>query len=414
MDRAEFARQLGAPTSHVREAAPAPVRVEAADPTEFMRAFTAAAAGGGEVFLCDPRWTEAERAQVPAAGSQRSNRPSQMPAAASARAGWLMIPTGGTSGRIRFARHDEDTVAAAVAGFAQHFGVSRVNCAGVLPLHHVSGFMAWMRSALTGGEYLPLDWKRLEAGALAPLPARPEGWFLSLVPTQLERLLRAPAAVEWLRGFRTIFLGGAPAWPALLERAAAAQLPLSPSYGMTETAAMVTALQPHEFLLGARSSGAALPHAVVTIDAGGTIRVGGPSLFRGYWPELRAERWFDTQDRGELDARGQLRVLGRRDEVIVSGGEKIDPQDVEAALRATGEFADVAVVGLPHPEWGSEVVAVFARQDSPDIAKVRAVLERTLAAYKRPKRYLALADWPRTETGKLARDALRAAALGES
>src|SRR4029077_18639896 len=125
--------------------------------------------------------------------------------------GWLMIPSGGTSGQLKFARHDEETIAAAVGGFCSHFQVARVSCVGVLPLHHVSGLMAWMRAALTGGKYLPWDWKRLERG---DRPARmPESCFLSLVPTQLQRLLSSSEAVAWLRGFDAVFVGGGPLWP---------------------------------------------------------------------------------------------------------------------------------------------------------------------------------------------------------
>lgn len=422
MTRLEFAQLLGAApvlspvTPVTRESALVATQIESRFPDEFMRDFAAAAARGGEVFLCDPRWNETERAQVAdlLGGEEQPRSPGAPPVdrrpphtagnfAAAAGRGWLMIPTGGTGGRIRFARHDEGTIVAAVGGFTRHFGVGRVNSAGVLPLHHVSGFMAWMRSALTGGEYRAIDWKALESGQAPALPGQPEGWFLSLVPTQLDRLLRQPPLVDWLRGFRTIFLGGGPAWPGLLQRATDAHLPLAPSYGMTETAAMITAVQSHDFMLGERSSGPALPHATVEIGPEGTIRVGGDAVFRGYWPEFRSARWHETEDLGQIDERGHLHVLGRRDDVIISGGEKVDPREVEAVLRSAGGFADVAVIGLPHPEWGREVVAVFPAGAEPDLSRARAALARELAAYKRPKRFLGLADWPRTEAGKLGR-----------
>lgn len=397
MDRLELARLLGAARDVVLEPSGAPVCVEADTPAEFMAALVKAVASGDEVLLCDSRWGAREKAQLSELASAGSALRSPQ-----GEAGWLMIPTGGTGGRLRFARHDEGTIAAAVRGFAKHFGLVRINSTGALPLHHVSGLMAWMRCALTGGEYLPLDWKEIEAGTPPALPAKPDGWFFSLVPTQLERLLRRPKAVEWLRGFRTVFLGGGPAWPDLLKRAADAQLPLSLSYGLTETAAMVTALHPHEFLLGLRSSGGVLPHATVEILVDGTARVGGGSVFRGYWPERCEERWHDTDDLGRLDERRHLHILGRRDEVIISGGEKIDPREVEALLRATGEVDDVAVIGVPHPEWGAQVVAVHPAGRSPDMAVVTQATAG-LTPYKRPKHYLPLAEWPRGEAGKLDR-----------
>jgi O-succinylbenzoic acid--CoA ligase len=279
----------------------------------------------------------------------------------------------------------------------------QVNAVGVLPLYHVSGFMAWMRCVLTGGEYRPLDWKAVEAGALPPLPAKPGGWTLSLVPTQLERLLRHEAATAWLKNFRIIFLGGAPAWPALLDRATAARLPLSPGYGMTETAAMIAAMRPGEFLAGTRSSGSVLPHARVRFDDEGTILAGGDSVFRGYYPGWREPGDFATQDGGWLDERGHLHVSGRRDAVIISGGEKVNPAEVEAVLRGTGEFADVVVLGRPDAEWGERVVAAYPAETVPNSVRVEAALAKLLSPAKRPKQLIAVAPWPVNAQGKVNR-----------
>ncbi|MDQ5980846.1 MAG: o-succinylbenzoate---CoA ligase [Verrucomicrobiota bacterium] len=317
--------------------------------------------------------------------------------------GWLMIPTGGTGGQLKFARHDEQTITAAVRGFTKHFGLSQVNAAGVLPLHHVSGLMAWLRCALTGGDYVPLGWKQIENGELPALPARPDGWVISLVPTQLERLLRSPAAVAWLKDFRIIFLGGAPAAAVLLDRAAALGLRLSPGYGMTETAAMVTALRPDEFLAGARSSGSPLPHARVRLLTDGLVSIGGESLFRGYYPDWREPGDFITADLGRLDGQGELHLLGRSDAVIITGGEKVNPAEVEAALRDTGEFSEVVVAGVPDPDWGQVVVAAYPAAQRPDLAKVEQGIQSRLAAWKRPKRYVAVENWPLTAVGKVNR-----------
>ena len=212
--------------------------VEAREPAVFIEKFTEAVAGGGTVFLADAAWGQAERAQFNALVALKTADDGR---------GWLCIPTGGSSGAIKLARHDEGTLSAAVNGFCGHFGVSKVNVIGMLPLHHVSGFMAWMRTVLTGGSYVAANWKAVEAGERPELPAGEREWFLSLVPTQLQRLLGDREAEEWLRGFRAVFVGGAPAWPALIAAGAAARLPLAFSYGMTETAAMVTALKPEEF-----------------------------------------------------------------------------------------------------------------------------------------------------------------------
>lgn len=211
------------------------------------------------------------------------------------------------------------------------------------------------------------------------------------------------AAVAWLRRFRIIFLGGAPALPSLLDRAAEAGLRLSLGYGMTETAAMVTALKPEEFLAGLRGNGAPLPHVRVALTDAGLIRLGGDSLFRGYYPDWREPGDFVTADLGRIDARGHLHVLGRSDGVIITGGEKVLPAEVEAALRGTGEFTDVVVLGVPDPEWGQAVVAAYPATLQPDFAITNQVINSHLAPWKRPKRYVPVPDWPVNAQGKVNR-----------
>jgi O-succinylbenzoic acid--CoA ligase len=314
-------------------------------------------------------------------------------------AGWLGVATGGTSGGVRYARHDEHTLSAAVRGFCTHFGID-----------HVSGLMARVRCAATGGKHVAWDWKKLEAGSPPSLKLRKASWVISLVPTQLQRLLGRAEMVTWLREFRAIFVGGGPMWPELAAAAARAELPLSPSYGMTETAAMVAALRPEEFLSGARSCGAALPHARLALDAEGVVNVEGESVFRGYWPGENAERKFVTEDIGRRDERGHWHILGRRDAVIITGGKKVMPAEVEAVLLASGEFSEVAVIGVPNAEWGEVVVAFYpACERTPSF--VRAA--EALPGFQRPKRFVAVADWPRNSQGKLNRAALRAADRSE-
>ena len=370
--------------------------MERTDLIRLVRATGCAEERGGFVFLCDPRWGDSERAQV------RTLQDLAASGRAKDTAGWLCIPTGGTSGRIRFARHDETTLGAAAEGFARHFGFHQVNAVDVLPPFHVSGLMARVRCAVTGGVHVPWEWRRLEAGERPRVTGNDQ--MISLVPTQLQRLMGSAEAIAWLRGFDVIFLGGAPMWPSLTEAAVRARLPVSLSYGMTETAAMVTASKPAAFLAGDRSAGTPLPHASVSVDADGLIRLQGRSVFRGYFPDFASGDEFVSADLGEVDGEGRLWVLGRPDDVIITGGEKVNPLEVEAALRATGQFMDVAVVGVPHPEWGTEVVACYPPgETAPDIDAVIAAVRETLSAYKRPKRYVAIADWPRNAQGKLSR-----------
>ena len=404
MERIELVRRLGVP---LRVDAPRNVVVEEREPERFMVAFGEAVAAGSTVFVADPSWGVAERTQFDRLISSKLKTKNPEPGQS---LGWLCLPTGGSSGKLRLARHDQDTVSAAVSGCCTHFQVRQINAVGVLPLHHVSGLMAWMRCALTGGRYLPWAWTAMESGRW---PETGKGdWFLSLVPTQLQRLLDRPEAADRLRRFRAVFLGGGPAWPDLLDRAAEARLPLAPGYGMTETAAMVTALRPEEFLAGCRGCGSSLPHARVELGAKGVIQITAESLFRGYHPRGRKAGPWVTDDVGLIDESGGLHVLGRRDAVIITGGKKVDPGEVEAALRTTGQFADVAVIGVPDTEWGEAVVACYpAGPKEPDVAAVRERITGRLAPHKRPKRYVRIAVWPRNDQGKVNRRELTALAL---
>jgi O-succinylbenzoic acid--CoA ligase len=194
-------------------------------------------------------------------------------------------------------------------------------------------------------------------------------------------------------------------WPELADAAARARLPISLTYGMTETAAMVTALLPEEFHAGHRSSGRPLPHAGVEIALDEVISVRGGSLFRGYFPQRREGEALITEDIGGWNQYGELVVFGRRDAMIITGGKKVSPTDVEAALRASGEFQDVAVIGLPDREWGEVVIACFPAGREPDLGRAM----RDLAGHQRPKRFVAIPadEWPRNAHGKLNRATLQ-------
>jgi o-succinylbenzoate---CoA ligase len=374
--------------------------MERAELSSLLRQTGCAEERNGWTFLRDPHWSIEERAaaetQIAMAG--RLPPPDE---------GWLCIRTGGSSGGLKFARHDEQTITAAVHGFCAHFAMTRVNAVGVLPPWHVSGLMARVRCTATAGRYIACEWKFLSTGEYPELSGGGD-WVLSLVPTQLQRLLASSEAIEWLRRFRVVLIGGGPMWAELANSAAQSRVPIALSYGMTETAAMVTAQRTEEFAAGDRSAGASLPHASVRIDDG-HVCIAAESLFRGYFPALSTQREFVTDDLGRLDEHKRLHLLGRRDAVIITGGKKVQPAEVEAALRASGEFQDVAVIGVPDAEWGELVVACYAAGSrNPDFSRASAAL----AAHQRPKRFVPITAWPRNEQGKINRAALAAIVTG--
>jgi O-succinylbenzoic acid--CoA ligase len=390
-----------------------------ADPLEALASFFAACCYPVHLWLGNPNWALGEWQQalpqmgpvhrwgdipVPLLPFQEPPNWEPLPSIDSAR---MWIPTGGSSGNLRFAGHTWATLTAAVRGFCQHFQQPTVSAYCVLPLYHVSGLMQALRCLMTGGTLWVQSFKALTRQG--PLPGQPA--FLSLVPTQLHRLLRLERE-PWLRSHQAILLGGAPAWPTLLARSRQAALPLAPTYGMTETAAQVATLLPGEFLAGNTSSGRALPHCTLTIcDAAGIclppgqpglITLAGASLATAYRQGEIAVP-FQPGDRGYLDADGYLYILGRAGHLIITGGEKVQPEEVEAAILATGLALDAIVVGIPDPDWGERVVALWVPQGEVDSQQLQARLKTQLSAYKVPKAWWVRPQIPRNAQGKVNR-----------
>ncbi|MCC3418324.1 MAG: 2-succinylbenzoate--CoA ligase [Microcoleus sp. PH2017_07_MST_O_A] len=333
----------------------------------------------------------------------------------------IMIPTGGSSGKIRFAIHTWETLTASVQGFQQYFNLDKINSFCVLPLYHVSGLMQFMRSFTTGGKLAIASFKTLEAGEKSDV--EPEEFFISLVPTQLQRLLQNPDTTNWLSQFRAVLLGGAPAWPELLATARKNQIKLAPTYGMTETASQIATLKPEDFLAGNNTSGQALPHANITIRSAsgeilcynqiGNISVDAKSLALGYYPERFGDRpYFQLDDLGFFDKNNCLNIIGRSSDKIITGGENVFPAQVEATIKNTNLVADVAIIGLPDKDWGQVVTAVCVPANSEVTVKnLQAAIEDKLSKFKRPKNWVFVAQLPRNAQGKLNREQLQEIAV---
>ena len=434
------------------------------NPLRFLTVFLAAAAAQCPVFLCNPHWVEQEWQQVwdlvqPDLIFGVTSKPlcSHVAITSSAHSGFLcsppyeggvgggsprdgrgiskevesdgevcqctliFIPTGGSSGKIRFAAHSWQTLMASVAGFHQYFEQKPINSFCVLPLYHVSGLMQFLRSLTTGGRIVIMPFKALTEGR-SQEPVGEDNinlreFFLSLVPTQLARLMNLDAS-KWLSSFRTVLLGGAPPWNSLLEQARLYNIPLAPTYGMTETASGVVTLKPEAFLRGNNSSGAVLPHAVVTIrtatgeilDANqtGMITIQADSLALGYYPERETLNPkspmsnFPTDDLGFFDEQGYLHIIGRHSNKIITGGENVFPAEVEAAIQATQLVTDVCVIGVPDSDWGQVVTAIYV-PCSPTVSPriLEAAIEDKLSKYKRPKHWISATTLQRNAQGKV-------------
>jgi pimeloyl-ACP methyl ester carboxylesterase len=246
------------------------------------------------------------------------------------------------------------------------------------------------------------------------------------VPPQLVRLLEtgAPPPAE----VRAILIGGGPIPEVLVSRALAAGWPIIPSYGMTETASGVVALPLGDARRRPWSAGRPLPGVQLRIESAassetvpaetvGEILVRGAMVFDGYDndPEasaaaLDAEGWLHTGDLGSLDSEGWLRVVARRDEIIISGGENVAPAEIEAVLASHPAVADVGVVGVADEKWGAVPVAIVAfRPGARETDEaLRTFARERLAPFKVPARFVEVTGLPRSPGGKLLRHSLPA------
>jgi len=275
--------------------------------------------------------------------------------------------------------------------------------------HHIAGVQVLVRSLLAGTRPEVLDLAQgftAEAfvDATGRLSARAPGRrYTAVVPTQLLRLLDAGGpAVEALASYEAVLVGGAATAPSLLDRARASGARVVTTYGMSETCG------------GCVYDGRPLSGVRVRVGADGRIRVGGPVLFSGYRlrPVLTAATLLSgelvTNDLGRIDADGRLAVLGRADEIVVTGGENVALAAVEAALAEHPAVREAAALGVADPEWGQRLVAVvvpFGRM--PALAELRQWVAERAGRAAAPREVLAAVALPLLGPGKLDRAALR-------
>ncbi len=459
------------------------------EPVRFLAAFLAACAANCQIFLCNPNWAQQEWQQVLElvqpdiiwgmgngergiktiqnhgscynGGNPHNALPpkSKIQNPKSKIQNLIMIPTGGSSGKIKFAIHTWQTLTASVRGFTQYFQLEKVNSFCVLPLYHVSGLMQFMRSFSTGGKLVVLPFKQVEHGQIKNI-IEPSKYFISLVPTQLQRLLQNSDLTAWLSQFQTVLLGGAPAWDELLEKARYYQIRLAPTYGMTETASQIATLKPDDFLKGKMNSGQILPHAQViicneqgetlTTNQIGNITIKAESLALGYYPlnikskiiskfvnsspplptpigakhldknliikpincrpnasPLRLPQ-FKTDDLGFLDNEGYLNIVGRNSEKIITGGENVYPTEIESAIRATEMVIDVCVIGIHDKHWGQALTTIYVPKNSKiSSLEIQNLLKHKLSKFKIPKHWISVPTLPRNSQGKINRQQLQ-------
>ena len=316
----------------------------------------------------------------------------------------VVIHTSGTSSVPKPVQLTYGNLLWSALGSAAALGVDRDErwlCA--LPLSHVGGLSILIRSAIYATTAVVHE--RFETDRVLLALREQQITLVSLVATTLARLLYAGLAHP--PALRAALTGGGPVPAELVSRAAAAGVPVSMTYGLTESCSQVTTSPVAALAEGDRSPGPALFCTRVRCEQDGEILVAGPTVAPA---ALGADGWLHTGDLGSLDAGGRLSVTGRKADTIVSGGENVAPSEVEAVLEAHPDVLEAAVVGLPDEQWGEAVTAIVVTRPGAvaDSEALRAHCAVALASYKVPKRVLLRGEpLPRTRSGKLLRRELR-------
>lgn len=272
-----------------------------------------------------------------------------------------------------------------------------------LPAYHIAGVQVLIRSICAGTTPTALspgfDAHELASAVSALGPGRR---YTALVSVQLAKALTDPVATAALAEFDAVLIGGGPMPAGLGDSASAAGISIVRTYGMSETAG------------GCVYDGHPLDGVGIRIDDG-RIAVGGPTVAAGYrnpvQPNPFSDGWFSTDDLGVIDESGALRVLGRVDDAIATGGLKVLPTVVESALTGYPGVAECAVFGVPDPRLGQRIVAALvlrAGTDHPSVAELRAHVELTLPATAAPRELHVVPELPRRGIGKIDRKALAA------
>jgi O-succinylbenzoic acid--CoA ligase len=311
---------------------------------------------------------------------------------------WAVIFSSGTSGEPKGVALTGSAFEASARAHAQHSGAGTACWLLDLPICHVGGLSVLTRALFLDAN-IALSAPQFSAPATASWVRSGRVQGLSLVPTTLIRLLREQDLP--FEKLQLILLGGAPATAALAREARGRGAPIRHTYGMTEHSSQIAT----EITEGLEP----LPGVEVKIVMG-EILVRSPMLARGYFSRGKLEPlpleggFFPTGDLGGLHG-GRLRILGRKSELLITGGQKVHPAEVESALAALPGITDCAVTGEPSAEWGEAVVAFVVGEVHEKIA--RETLKQSLEAYKVPKRFVSVIAIPRNSGGKIVRAELK-------
>ncbi|SDX05058.1 AMP-binding protein [Thiocapsa roseopersicina] len=329
----------------------------------------------------------------------------------------LLVKTSGSSGGPKVVMLTRENLIASAAAVNRRLGFGSDDvwlCC--LRLSHIGGLSIIHRWALAGGSLVLHE--GFDAQAVAEDLQRHAVTHISLVPPMLGRLIDTGAAPP--PSLRVVLVGGQALSPVLAERALLAGWPLFLTYGMTETTSQIaTSAHALERVPSDGRVGPLLPGVEIDrrdgLEGPSRLRVRGPMVMAGYANPGRLagqgldEGWFETSDLGGIDAEGELRVVGRADDVLVIGGNNISLTRVDGLLRAAPGVSDLAVVALADAIWGHRLVVVYT--GDLDERAFERWCDGALSGAERPRVFKRVAGLPLLDSGKYDRIAIRALAL---
>lgn len=308
-----------------------------------------------------------------------------------------LIHTSASSGTPKAALHSFGNHWYSALGAARNMQLGNGDCWLLsLPLFHIGGYAILFRALASGSAVAVSDPDEPLERSLERYPLT----HLSLVPTQLYRLLNNPAALLRLRKLKAVLLGGSAVPAPLLDKCVREKIPVYLSYGSTEMCSQI-ATTPAPVKSDVKNSGKPLPWREISISGDGEILVKGACLFQGYLvdgtPVLPLDEggWFHTGDTGSLDEGGNLRIFGRKDNMFISGGENLHPEEIEKTLSAVEGIEQALVVPLPDREYGHRPAAFIktAEPGKPSDETIIEIMLKIAGRLKSPVRYIRVSGW---------------------
>lgn len=283
----------------------------------------------------------------------------------------------------------------------------------VAPIFHISGFSIIMRGLIYGMTVRLVE--KFRAEEIERILANETVTIMSVVPFMLKKLIQQQnkTNTHYNSAFRCMLLGGGTIDRETLEICLQRSIPVVQCYGMTETCSQIVALRSVDALLKLGSVGQPLFSTQLKLSKDGEILLKTPALTPGYLnlpnklPSKMIDGWYRTGDIGHLDKEGYLYIDGRADEMLISGGENIFPQEVEQVYQRYPQINEVAVVGQNDSVWGQVPVAFVVSDRRLSTTKLMNYGYEHLARYKVPQHYIFVSELPKNVSGKIRRFMLR-------